>query len=589
MSSTTVAQIRGWTPLPHCLFEEMRDLTEIQLRLLLCIVRNTLGWHRMEVALSIPIIAEQTGMHETSVRRARVDLEEKGLLSVSMKTLRGRQLNVFRLLLPEEPDVETSSPAEPPDSNLPPCTVHGVPMHRAWHAKKEPSNEERKKQQQRPALVELPSDQAAVPIPHPAAVLSETDLNEEQLSALERILEAGVGRTMALRLLANASLDVICTALDNLPHRHAKRPAALLVREIQEGGWETPRELQDLRKDQEAERKHRLEEEQRAQGQEAQAAAEEDAFETAWSALSAERREQVLEEARRRIAWAAHLPGALEEGSHLLAGAVREVVATGDVSGSGGVTCTFVDVGSADLAGTPDSSSSTPTPLPRVPSAGVASEKGVQEVSDGLRHTGEIPPGELVLVGHGGVRSLPGDRRIGEAMGEGVGCASEEGLLDYGSDRFRLQLLARGQEGQKTLEDQQLSETVERTGGEGYPPEPCLEGHLEASGGGVSHRDPSPVSSPMSLGEKRPRASPVPIAWWTSSGETEASRQSRRVRSGLVTGTAPDQVRSGAGTEPGWIRRPAGTERRRSTTSGGRVMCTRPGRASERSCRKRAV
>jgi hypothetical protein len=129
--------------------------------------------------------------------------------------------------------------------------------------------------------------------------------------------------------------------------------------------------------------------------------------------------------------------------------------------------------------------------------------------------------------------------------------------------------------GQEALEDHQLPEALERTtGGQGFLLEPGFESHLEADRGGVSHRDPFKWSSSTSAWEKSPRASPVAIACCTSSGETEAPRQSWMVRSGLVTGTGPDQVRSRAGTEPRWRQRPWGTTRRRSAGGEGRVMCT---------------
>jgi len=328
MSKTASIPFKGWTPLPHWLFQMMRDLTEAQLRLLLCIVRHTFGWHREEVALSIPLIAAQMGMHESSVRRARVELEEKGVLSVSTRTIRGRTLNVFRIVgvEPVPPTTEADRPAPP----VTPCTVHGDPMHRACHAKKNFSIEKEERQQHGSTGAHTVSHDKAVPPPAqlPVAVPFDRDLTEEQKNLFERLRAGKVGGNMARRLVTSRPAELILQALKNLPHRKARRPAALLVAELLEGGWDEPKEAvktgpqPTLLPPTPRERENCEEARRRQEDKDREKALREN-----WERMSYGERQEILAEARRRIEpWAGRIAGALEEGSPILGGAIAEVL-----------------------------------------------------------------------------------------------------------------------------------------------------------------------------------------------------------------------------------------------------------------------
>lgn len=307
----------GYFLVPNAYFDETAELSHAEFRLLMGVCRYTLGWGRLEAPIAHPILSERTGLHQTSIRRGMLRLQDAGYVRLAKRMVRGRELNVFEPVLP------VAAP-EAPGASASPCVVHGDPMRHACHAETVPSNEGKKEQQQaRPAEARPPSN----PTPHPAAVPVENDLTEEQALLLARMREVGVGRTMALRLIGSRPAEVIEEALDNLPHRKARRPAALLVRELQEGGWELPREVAQEQQKREAEESRRAEQQAQAERERQEADAAEERFRAAWDALDGARRNQALEEARKRVAWAAHLPGALEEGSPILAGAIREVLA----------------------------------------------------------------------------------------------------------------------------------------------------------------------------------------------------------------------------------------------------------------------
>lgn len=308
----------GYFLVPNAYFDETAELSHAEFRLLMGVCRYTLGWGRLEAAIAHPILSERTGLHQTSIRRGMLRLQDAGYVRLAKRMVRGRELNVFEPVLP------VAAAPEAPGASASPCVVHGDPMRHACHAETVPSNEGKKEQQQaRPAEARPPSN----PTPHPAAVPVENDLTEEQALLLARMREVGVGRTMALRLIGSRPAEVIEEALDNLPHRKARRPAALLVRELQEGGWELPREVAQEQQKREAEESRRAEQQAQAERERQEADAAEERFRAAWDALDGARRNLALEEARKRVAWAAHLPGALEEGSPLLAGALREVMA----------------------------------------------------------------------------------------------------------------------------------------------------------------------------------------------------------------------------------------------------------------------
>ena len=310
----------GYFLVPNAYFDDTAELSHAEFRLLISVCRFTFGWLKPEAAIAHPLLTERTGLHQTSIRRGMLRLQEEGYVRVGKRMIRGRELNVFEPVLPLARAEEGTAASE----STTPCVVHGDPMHHACHAKTVPSNEGKEKQQQAEPFEPKPTPPN--PTPHPAAVPSEDDLTEEQAALLARMRRVGVGRTVALRLLGSCPAEIVAEALDNLPHRNARRPAALLVRELQEGGWELPREAVQEQKKPEVEDSRRAEEQAQVERERQEAAVAEGRFQVTWDALSAERRSLALEEARQRVAWAAHLPGALEEGSPILAGALREVV-----------------------------------------------------------------------------------------------------------------------------------------------------------------------------------------------------------------------------------------------------------------------
>ncbi len=72
-----IRRATGWTPVPHDILEELAraPLPRIHHAIVAVIVRETLGYHREHVVIRVGDLAEATGIHPRSVRRAIVDLE----------------------------------------------------------------------------------------------------------------------------------------------------------------------------------------------------------------------------------------------------------------------------------------------------------------------------------------------------------------------------------------------------------------------------------------------------------------------------------------------------------------------------------
>ena len=71
----------NYTQIPHALIDiHMKDLSECELKALLFIFRNTIGWQKDLVTVSLAMISERTGMDKGALCRSMKSLEEKGFI-----------------------------------------------------------------------------------------------------------------------------------------------------------------------------------------------------------------------------------------------------------------------------------------------------------------------------------------------------------------------------------------------------------------------------------------------------------------------------------------------------------------------------
>lgn len=76
-----------FTQVPDQFFDDhLRHLSCTELRVMLVLFRQTLGWKRDSHSISVPEIASRSGAGDSTVWRAVRSLESKGLVSVTRRT-----------------------------------------------------------------------------------------------------------------------------------------------------------------------------------------------------------------------------------------------------------------------------------------------------------------------------------------------------------------------------------------------------------------------------------------------------------------------------------------------------------------------
>jgi len=73
---------REFTTVPNEFFELLPELTDAETRVLLCVIRQTYGWHKMSDYLSISQLMEKTGLSRQGVVKAIKSLEVDRLIEV---------------------------------------------------------------------------------------------------------------------------------------------------------------------------------------------------------------------------------------------------------------------------------------------------------------------------------------------------------------------------------------------------------------------------------------------------------------------------------------------------------------------------
>ncbi len=109
----------NYTQTPNVVFDKlMRELSEAELRVLLVLVRKTLGWHKIKEEIGLSQIAEITGMGANACGAAAKLLCERGLVRRSRKGQgRGAKFNYELDLAEETPSKNGYIEQKTPSSN----------------------------------------------------------------------------------------------------------------------------------------------------------------------------------------------------------------------------------------------------------------------------------------------------------------------------------------------------------------------------------------------------------------------------------------------------------------------------------------
>lgn len=99
----------NYTQSPNVLFDEVfKTLKEGELRVVLVLIRQTFGWHKLADRISLSQMAEKTGMERKSVARSLLSLIEKGLVEKFKFGKSGQQRCYYSLALEKDPEEEVN-------------------------------------------------------------------------------------------------------------------------------------------------------------------------------------------------------------------------------------------------------------------------------------------------------------------------------------------------------------------------------------------------------------------------------------------------------------------------------------------------
>jgi phage replication O-like protein O len=92
-------ELPNYTQVPNALFEMLAELNEPRLKVLLALFRQTLGYHRGEVALSLNDLAAMTGLHRVTCAKAVKELVAARLVAKEERSSAeyGREANLYTL------------------------------------------------------------------------------------------------------------------------------------------------------------------------------------------------------------------------------------------------------------------------------------------------------------------------------------------------------------------------------------------------------------------------------------------------------------------------------------------------------------
>jgi len=92
----------NYTQTPNDLFDHwLPFLKEIELKVLLVILRKTFGWHKTRDKISLSQLESLTGSNQTRVLKAVKSLIEKGVISKEVIGPIGKQITYYELVIGE--------------------------------------------------------------------------------------------------------------------------------------------------------------------------------------------------------------------------------------------------------------------------------------------------------------------------------------------------------------------------------------------------------------------------------------------------------------------------------------------------------
>lgn len=107
----------NYTQTPNDLFDYWLPLLgEAELKVLLVILRKTVGWHKVRDKISISQLSTITGLHEESVIKATRSLQKKGVIIKNVVGPIGKQETFYELVIQE--DSNNSYPSDKPSGPL---------------------------------------------------------------------------------------------------------------------------------------------------------------------------------------------------------------------------------------------------------------------------------------------------------------------------------------------------------------------------------------------------------------------------------------------------------------------------------------
>lgn len=110
----------NYTQVPNDLFDMAKDMSESELRTTLALIRQTFGFHRLGVKMSIPELSEATGLSDQGVRNGTTAAESRGTFKRSNPGNQGKA--EWELCV--EPSTELTPQQVDPTPNLVDPTPH---------------------------------------------------------------------------------------------------------------------------------------------------------------------------------------------------------------------------------------------------------------------------------------------------------------------------------------------------------------------------------------------------------------------------------------------------------------------------------
>ncbi len=135
----------NYTQTPNDLFDKwLPHLKEVELKVLLVIMRKTFGWHKIRDKISLSQLEKLTGSTRTNIGTAIDGLIEKGLVKREVVGEIGRQSTYYELIVQEESNnIYQSQSSTPPSPESAP-----LPSPKLGLTKESPKETIQKKQQQ---------------------------------------------------------------------------------------------------------------------------------------------------------------------------------------------------------------------------------------------------------------------------------------------------------------------------------------------------------------------------------------------------------------------------------------------------------